>query len=107
MRRRRSQARGSRAGPGRAVSATKQSKEIAMPVNNRIAHFAEEVAEWRRDFHAHPELLYEVHRTAGVVADRLRSFGCDEVVTGIGRTGVVGVIKGRSPGSQIGRASCR
>ena len=71
-----------------------------MPVNNRIAHFAEEVAEWRRDFHAHPELLYEVHRTAGVVADRLRSFGCDEVVTGIGRTGVVGVIKGRSPGNR-------
>ena len=71
-----------------------------MPVNNRIAHFAEEVAEWRRDFHAHPELLYEVHRTAGLVADRLRSFGCDEVVTGIGRTGVVGVIKGRSPGNR-------
>ena len=71
-----------------------------MPVNNRIAHFAEEVAEWRRDFHAHPELNYDVHRTAGVVADRLRSFGCDEVVTGIGRTGVVGVIKGRSPGNR-------
>jgi metal-dependent amidase/aminoacylase/carboxypeptidase family protein len=71
-----------------------------MPVNNRIAHFAEEVAEWRRDFHAHPELLYDVHRTAGLVADRLRSFGCDEVVTGIGRTGVVGVIKGRSPGNR-------
>ena len=71
-----------------------------MPVNNRIAHFAEEVAEWRRDFHAHPELLYEVHRTAGLVADRLRAFGCDEVVTGIGRTGVVGVIKGRTAGAR-------
>jgi hippurate hydrolase len=73
-----------------------------MPVNNRIAHFADEVAEWRRDFHAHPELLYDVHRTAGLVADRLREFGCDEVVTGIGRTGVVGVIRGRSPGRAIG-----
>ncbi len=71
-----------------------------MPVNNRIAHFAEEVAEWRRDFHAHPELLYDVHRTAGLVAERLRSFGCDDVVTGVGRTGVVGVIKGRAAGKK-------
>jgi amidohydrolase len=45
--------------------------------------------------HAHPELLFEVQRTAGLVADKLRAFGCDEVVTGLGRTGVVGVIKGR------------
>jgi len=66
-----------------------------MPVINRVADLAGEVAEWRRDMHAHPELLYEVHRTAALVADKLRAFGCDEVVTGIGRTGVVGVIKGR------------
>ena len=44
-----------------------------------------------------PELLYDVHRTAALVADRLREFGCDEVITGIGRTGVVGVIKGSRP----------
>ena len=66
-----------------------------MPVINRVAELAGEVAEWRRDFHTHPELLYEVHRTAGIVADKLREFGCDEVVTGLGQTGVVGVIKGR------------
>ena len=66
-----------------------------MPVINRVADLADEVTAWRRDLHAHPELLYEVHRTAGIVADKLRAFGCDEVVTGIGRTGVVGVIKGR------------
>jgi len=66
-----------------------------MPIINRVADMQAEIAEWRRDFHAHPELLYEVHRTAGSVAERLRSFGCDEVVTGIGRTGVVGVIRGR------------
>nr|WP_276562470.1 M20 aminoacylase family protein [Hoeflea prorocentri] len=54
-----------------------------------------EISAWRRDFHAHPELLFEVHRTAGKVAEMLRDFGCDEVVEGIGRTGVVGVIKGR------------
>lgn len=69
-----------------------------MPIVNRVAEFAAEVKAWRRDLHAHPELLYEVHRTAGVVADTLRSLGCDEVVTGLGRTGVVGVIRGRAQG---------
>jgi amidohydrolase len=70
-----------------------------MPVLNRIAEFHDEIAGWRRDFHAHPEILYEVVRTAGVVERKLREFGCDEVVTGIGRTGVVGVINGRGNGS--------
>ena len=73
-----------------------------MPVINRIADFHGEIAEWRRDIHANPELQYDVHRTAGKVADLLREFGVDEVVTGIGRTGVVGVIKGRRPGKSIG-----
>jgi amidohydrolase len=73
-----------------------------MPVINRIAEFADEVAGWRRDFHIHPELQYDVHRTAGRVAELLRSFGVDEVVTGIGRTGVVGVIRGRGPGKVLG-----
>ena len=67
-----------------------------MPILNRAAGMQEEIAAWRRDFHANPEILYEVHRTAGIVADKLREFGCDEVVTGIGRTGVVAVIKGRT-----------
>src|ERR1700742_2564392 len=75
-----------------------------MPIVNRIAALSDEMAAWRHDFHENPELLYEVHRTAGIVADRLREFGCDEVVTGIGRTGVVGVIRGRktSSGKVIG-----
>ena len=68
-----------------------------MPVINRVADLQSDIMAWRRDLHAHPELMYDVHRTAGFVADRLREFGCDEVVTGIGRTGVVGVIKGRKP----------
>jgi amidohydrolase len=67
-----------------------------MPVRNRIADLQPEIAGWRQDFHRHPELLFDVHRTAGKVADLLREFGCDEVVTGIGRTGVVGVIKGKT-----------
>jgi hippurate hydrolase len=66
-----------------------------MPIKNRIADMQPEIAEWRRDLHENPELMYDTHRTAKVVADKLRDFGCDEVVEGIGRTGVVGVIKGR------------
>jgi len=68
-----------------------------MPIVNRVAEFQPDIQAWRRDIHEHPELLYDVHRTAALVADRLREFGCDEVVTGIGRTGVVGVIKGGKP----------
>ncbi len=75
-----------------------------MPIINRVADLADEIAAWRRDFHENPELGYDVHRTAGIVAEKLKEFGCDEVVTGIGRTGVVGVIKGRanSSGKVIG-----
>ena len=73
-----------------------------MPVRNRLAEMQPEIAEWRRDFHANPELLYDVHRTAAKVAALLREFGCDEVHEGIGRTGVVGVIRGRADGRTIG-----
>jgi amidohydrolase len=72
-----------------------------MPIVNRVADLHNEIKEWRRDFHAHPELRYDVHRTAGSVAEKLKSFGCDEVVPGIGRTGVVGVIRGRKAGSKV------
>ncbi|ARJ68510.1 M20 aminoacylase family protein [Paracoccus contaminans] len=67
-----------------------------MPVKNRFAELQSEITAWRRDFHENPELLYEVHRTAGRVAELLRGFGVDEVVEGIGKTGVVGVIRGRT-----------
>ena len=70
-----------------------------MPVINRIAEFHDEVTAWRRDLHENPELLYDVHRTAAIVAEKLKAFGCDEVVPGIGKTGVVGVIRGRKSGS--------
>jgi amidohydrolase len=68
-----------------------------MPIVNRVADLQPDIQAWRRDIHAHPELLYDVHRTAAFVAHRLKEFGCDEVATGLGRTGVVGVIKGRRP----------
>ena len=67
-----------------------------MPIKNRFAQLHPEITAWRRDLHENPEIMFDVHRTAGKVADLLRDFGCDEVVTGIGRTGVVGVIKGKT-----------
>ncbi|HET9069829.1 MAG TPA: amidohydrolase, partial [Amaricoccus sp.] len=70
-----------------------------MPAINRLADMAPAIAEWRRDLHAHPEILFDTHRTSALVAERLAAAGCDEVATGIGRTGVVGVIRGRATGS--------
>lgn len=67
-----------------------------MPVKNRLADMADDIAAWRRHLHAHPELMFDVHDTAAFVQDKLTSFGVDEIVTGVGRTGVVGVIRGKS-----------
>ena len=72
-----------------------------MPLINSLSQNLDDIKAWRHDIHAHPELQYDVHRTAGLVADKLREFGCDEVVTGIGQTGVVGVIRGQK--SQSGK----
>ena len=66
-----------------------------MPVLNRAVETQAEIAAWRRKLHQNPELLYDVHETAQFVEDKLKSFGCDLVETGVGRTGVVGIIKGR------------
>src|SRR5215203_6329214 len=78
-----------------------------MPIVNRLAELHDEIKAWRHDLHAHPELLYDVHWTAASVEEKLKSFGCDEVITGLGRTGVVGVIRGSKdtsgkPGRVIG-----
>ncbi|WP_045389076.1 M20 aminoacylase family protein [Falsirhodobacter sp. alg1] len=72
-----------------------------MPFPNRFAELLPEITAWRRDFHEHPELMYQEHRTAARVAELLRSFGVDEVQEGIGRTGVVGVIRGKGPGTKV------
>lgn len=66
---------------------------------DRLDNLLPEITEWRREIHRHPELGYEVQRTAAFVADKLRGFGVDEVIEGVGRTGVVGIIKGRAQGS--------
>ena len=67
-----------------------------MPIKNRFAEMLPEISAWRRDIHAHPELRFEEHRTAAFVESKLHEFGCDEVVSGFGGTGVVGVIVGNS-----------
>ncbi len=72
-----------------------------MPILNRVSAFADELGAWRRDIHSHPELSGEEVRTPALVAERLKAFGCDEVVTGIGRTGVVARIKGNRPGEKV------
>ncbi|AYG64106.1 amidohydrolase [Rhizobium jaguaris] len=78
-----------------------------MPIVNRVADLLPDIISWRRDIHAHPELGFDVNRTAALVAERLREFGCDQVVMGVGKTGVVGVIRGKmaahnNKGSVIG-----
>ncbi len=70
-----------------------------MPVKNRFAELLPEITEWRRDMHENPEILFETHRTSALVEEKLKAFGCDEVVGGIGRTGVVGVIRGKTNNS--------
>ncbi|MDQ0456541.1 M20 aminoacylase family protein [Rhizobium paknamense] len=72
-----------------------------MPILNRAAELADDVREWRRHLHQNPEILYDVHETAAFVRDKLKSFGVDEVVEGLGRTGVVGLIRGRGEGGRV------
>ncbi|MEO0543540.1 MAG: M20 aminoacylase family protein [Pseudomonadota bacterium] len=74
-----------------------------MPILNRAAELQDEVKGWRRHLHENPELMFDVHETARFVEGKLREFGVDEIVTGMGRTGVVAVIKGkRGPGETLG-----
>ena len=72
-----------------------------MPVIDRISEFAEDITAWRRDFHQHPEIGMQEVRTSGIVADLLQEWGI-ETHTGIGKTGVVGILKGKGEGRTIG-----
>ena len=67
-----------------------------MPIRNRLAEMHPEITKWRRHLHEHPELMYEVHETAAFVVDRLKEMGVDDITPGVGKTGVVAVIKGKS-----------
>ena len=73
-----------------------------MAIKNRFADLLSEISAWRQDIHNNPELGFTETRTAGKVAELLKSFGCDEVVENVGKTGVVGIIKGRGEGKSIG-----
>ncbi|TPN06341.1 amidohydrolase [Mesorhizobium sp. B2-1-3] len=74
-----------------------------MPILNRAAEMQDEVAGWRRYLHQTPELNFDVFKTAAFVTEKLKAFGCDDVVTGLGKTGVVGIIRGRQgEGATIG-----
>ncbi|MDO1584072.1 M20 aminoacylase family protein [Rhizobium oryzicola] len=72
-----------------------------MPILNRAAELQNEVSEWRRHLHENPEILYDVEETAAFVELRLKEFGVDEIVTGIGRTGVVGIIRGQGESGRV------
>ncbi|WP_027059006.1 M20 aminoacylase family protein [Mesorhizobium loti] len=74
-----------------------------MPILNRAAEMQDEVAGWRRHLHQTPELNFDVFKTAAFVTEKLKEFGCDDVVTGLGKTGVVGIIRGhQGEGATIG-----
>jgi hippurate hydrolase len=67
-----------------------------MPIKNRLAELMPEITEWRRQIHMNPELMYDLPKTTALVEAKLREFGVDEIVTGVGRSGVVGVIRGKT-----------
>lgn len=73
-----------------------------MPVLNRIAGYAEEMTEWRRWLHRNPEIGLECHKTSDFVAERLESFGVDQIHRGIAKTGIVALIEGQGEGPTIG-----
>lgn len=72
-----------------------------MPILNRAAEMQAEITGWRHHLHENPEILYDVFNTAAFVEEKLKSFGVDEIVTGIGRTGVVGIIRGKGENGRV------
>jgi amidohydrolase len=67
-----------------------------VPIKNRLAELMPEIAGWRREIHMHPELGYDLPKTTALVEEKLREFGVDDVVTGVGRSGIVAVIRGKT-----------
>ena len=65
-----------------------------MPIKNQFSELYEHIKSWRHHIHQNPELLYDTINTSKFVETKLKEFGCDKVITGIGRTGVVAIIKG-------------
>ena len=79
------------------------SREIKMEYRSFIEaarNLTESLCAWRRDFHQHPELGFQEHRTAGIVHEHLRSLGL-KTLAGVAETGVIGLIEGEKPGPTI------
>lgn len=77
-----------------------QAQVDTASVDAAVQRVLPEVVAWRRDFHQHPELGFAETRSAGVIADHLRLLGL-EVRTGVGKTGVIGVLRGARPGRTV------
>ncbi|MEM9211385.1 MAG: M20 aminoacylase family protein [Pseudomonadota bacterium] len=73
-----------------------------MPIINRIGDYHEEMKEWRRHLHAHPEIMFDCHNTAAFVVERLREFGIDQIETEVATSGVVAIIEGQGEGPTVG-----
>ena len=73
-----------------------------MPVVNRIASFADEMAGWRRHLHLNPEHGFDCHDTARFIVEKLNDFGVTDIYTGIAKTGVIAIIEGQKSGPTIG-----
>jgi len=84
-----------------AVSATGQNTDIRATISAAADKIEPKTIAWRRDFHEHPELGNREFRTSKIIADHLRSLGL-EVHEGVGKTGVVGILRGAYPGPVIG-----
>lgn len=77
-----------------------QIPALTADVQSRVDTVMPQVIDWRRDFHQHPELGNREFRTAGIIADHLRSLGI-EVTTEVAHTGVVGILEGGQPGPVV------
>ena len=83
------------------VSAGAQEASLEAQIRERSAAVEKQLIDWRRDIHQHPELGDQEQRTSRLVAEHLKRLGLD-VQTGVGRTGVVGILKGAKPGPVVG-----
>lgn len=77
-----------------------QAPALPVEVQSHVDSVMPQVIDWRRDFHEHPELGNREFRTAGIIADHLRSLGMD-VTTDVAHTGVVGILQGGRPGPVV------
>jgi len=84
-----------------SAAAQVQKKDLAAQIDAAADKIEPKTIAWRRDFHEHPELGNHEFRTAKIIADHLRSLGI-EVKEGVGKTGVVGILRGAKPGPVIG-----